>query len=528
MTGISRILALLGGVAVIALAAVLLTGGGKKGYEIKVDMPNAYGVRKNNSVKIAGVNGGKISDLRVDKRDHAILTLKLKEEARPVGKDATITVRPTDLLGERFIALDPGNINDELPAGSTIPSSRVSKPVELDNIINTFSPDVRTKMSLLINEFGIALGGRGTDMNKLLRQLPNNLDQARGLVKEVADENVQLGQIVTRGDSFLRKINTRKGDFGELITQADRALTMVSDNRENLGRTLQTAPAALTQLNGTLSSVRQASGSLGPAADSLRRTAAPLTATLKQLPGFNDSATDTLKAARSAAPAITRLANGITKPVKDLRPTAAAADGILTHSKATTDTIRDRADKDAIWFLQNFSRWFRPRDGLTHMVPANLLIDENYLFGAVDSFTNLNADPAGNGKNNGDGGVTRSKPAPQPQEAPKVEAPSVPTPQAPAATPKLSLPEIKLPKLGDIEKALKDLPKVLEKLPQTLTKGLEKTLDNAGNDVKSLTDGLDKRLKGLGKNNQQQQQPPQQQRQGGSDAMGLFDYLFAP
>ena len=78
-----------------------------------------------------------------------------------------------------------------LPVSSS-PIQNTSTPVELDDILNIFNVDTRTRLRILINEAGIALTGRGPDFSKLLYALPPNLDQARQLLGQIASQNHTL------------------------------------------------------------------------------------------------------------------------------------------------------------------------------------------------------------------------------------------------------------------------------------------------------------------------------------------------
>lgn len=485
-------------VAALAVFAIIFMTG-SDGYTVRAELENAAGVRKNSSVKIAGVPGGKVKEFEITDDDTAIAILSLDENAAPIGEGASIKIRPTDLLGERYIALDPGDRSKPQESNPVVPIEQTAQPVELDQILNVFNADTRARVRLLVNEFGVAMQGRGADFNKLLDELPPGLEDAQELVKEVADENESLERLVTNGDSLLKRINTKRDDFGETIEQADRALTTIADKRERLGETLRTAPGGLAALRDTMDNVRTASASLGPAADSLRRTTVPLTAALKTLPSFEDSAEDTLKAAVTASPAIRKLASGATSPLRSVRPTADALTGLLGESGPAVGSLDRRVMKDAMWFLQNWALGLKGRDGLGHFIGAHVTISGNEFKSIFEGFKEAGT----------------AQPKTEPEETPPTpRAKSEPEKRAaePEAKRKAKLPEVKLPKLKDLPKTLKDLPKKVGELPKDVMKALPK-VDKG---LKDSVDGLGNRLGG------------QQQRQQGSDASGLFDYLFAP
>src|SRR3989442_327425 len=115
------------GAAVVALAIVLLSSGGG-GYIVKAEFHDLGGLRKDSSVKIGGVTGGTVSSISATKRDTAIATFELDSNAAPIGAGASVQVRPTDLLGERYAQLTVGDLSKPQPSGTTIPIQNTSAP----------------------------------------------------------------------------------------------------------------------------------------------------------------------------------------------------------------------------------------------------------------------------------------------------------------------------------------------------------------------------------------------------------------
>ncbi|WP_320671807.1 MlaD family protein [Patulibacter defluvii] len=372
------------------LLAVLLVGwvllsGDDDGYRVEVEFPNAGGLRKNSSVKIAGVPGGTVKALRITDRDTAIATLRLDPDAAPIGRGASAAIRPTDLLGERYVALDVGDQRRPLASGATIPRTRATLPVELDDVLNTFDADTRTRLQVLINEFGVALGSRGKDLAKLLDAMPPSLDDARRLVAEIANENGSLTQLIDQGDRIVASVNGKRDDLTGLIEQADRTLREVAERRASLGRTLDAAPGGLARLRSTLAQLDTTATSLRPAAADLERAAGPLRGTLAALPGFREAATDSLKAATAAAPKVEKLGRDAVAPLQRLVPTLQTLRQVSDTATKPLNQLEKRSFEDALWFLQNWSLATKNRDSLGHFVGAKVSVGTQTLYSILDS-----------------------------------------------------------------------------------------------------------------------------------------------
>jgi phospholipid/cholesterol/gamma-HCH transport system substrate-binding protein len=378
--------------AALALGAVALviviTGGTSSGYRVRAEFRDVDGLRQGSTVKVDGVAAGSVTSLTVTPRSTAMATLTLDPGVGPVGSGASIQVRPTDLLGERYAQLDVGNQSHPLPAGSLIPIARTSVPVDLDDVLNMLNADTRTRLRILINEAGIGLAGRGADFNTLLAQLPPNLGQAQQLLGQVASENVSLQNLITQGNEVTQAVSGKRDDMGHVIDVAGQALDSVAQKQAQLGQTIANAPAALSQLHTTLHEVGAAADAITPAAVSLQQTAGPLTATLRELPPFAGAAAGTLATAKRIAPRLTELGVKAQPPLAALRPTALALQQVTSAAAPILSEEDARGMRDLLWFIENWALALKGRDALGHFVGAELEIDPSILASAVDAFVN--------------------------------------------------------------------------------------------------------------------------------------------
>lgn len=473
----------LGALCLVAFAAggLLLFGGSDDGYVVKAEFDDAGGVRKNGDVKIGEVPAGKVTGVDLGKGDRAIVTMKLDDGVGPIGAGATAHSRPVNLLGEKFVDIDPGDLKRPLRSGTVITRDDTDTAVELDDILNTLQPGTRARLRILVNEAGIALAGRGADFNHLLEELPSGLDESAKFLDAMSSDTQRLERLVDNGDRVLASLARRREDLGRFVESADGALTVTASRRAALNRTLVAAPGGLAELRRTLDELRAAGDDLRPAARNLRTTAGPLAGTLRQLPGFANDARQTLDAATEVAPALNRLGTQGTPTVRRLRPTVENLARFATEMQPISEELGDNGLKQLLRFMNNWASLTKLKDGLGHVFRVRLLLGPD----ALTSDKPKSLLPATRSKQR----TAKAAPAPQAQpEAPK----------APAAKPKL--PELKLPNLPKIP----DVPKLVGEAPK-------KILDA----VPGVTNGLLKQ----DRQSRQTQEDPQ-------DALRLFDYLF--
>jgi ABC-type transporter Mla subunit MlaD len=363
---------LLAGVAAAAAGLVLAGRGGSGGaYTVRAEFADAAGLRGHSQVKVGGVAVGSVESLAVTPRNTALVTLKLSDTR--VGAGARAAIRPVNLLGEKYVDLQPGDQGRRRPSGSLIPRSRTATPVELDQLLDTLDASTRFRLQVLIDESGEALGGRGADFGATLRALPPALDQAGAMVGAFAHDNRVLGRLVTDSDRVIGAMAGQRRDLGALVGTTNSALGAVASRDAELGQTIAEAAPAVAQMRTTLGRLRRAAAALQPAAHGLRTSAPGLAATLRALPGFAVAARPTLRTARSVAPDLTRLGVEATPVVARLRPVAARLDAFGGAFRPVSTTF-DRGVGDLLGFVEGWARAIQVGDGAGHMFRNQLVM----------------------------------------------------------------------------------------------------------------------------------------------------------
>jgi phospholipid/cholesterol/gamma-HCH transport system substrate-binding protein len=349
-----------------AAAAIVLLGRGEDMYRVRAEFKDAGGLRTNSNVRIEGVPVGKVASLEVTDEDSALATLEIDPSAGPVGRGARAHVRAANILGEKYVDLDAGDTRRPAPSGARIPPERTDAPVELDDLLNVLDPDTRSLLSVLINESGIALSGRGADFNRMLAELPPALDQTETLLAEFSADNRALGRLVEKGDRFLASLARERAGLGRFVERAAGAFSTTASRHAELRETVRQAPATVSQLRGSLARLDETGTALGPSAVALRASARPLTAFLRELPPFTTAAVPTLRRADKVAPRLVRLGRRATPVLRRLRPAASELSrfaAIFDPASATLDAMID----DTLAVTEGWARAVQPRDAASHL-----------------------------------------------------------------------------------------------------------------------------------------------------------------
>jgi virulence factor Mce-like protein len=366
--------------AAAVAAAAIITGGGDT-YVLYAQFRDAGGLRQGFTVRIDGAPVGQVAGLRLDSHDRVVAKLSLDKRAAPVGADVRATVRAADLLGEKYVDLQPGDRRRAAPSGSVVPPSRTGLAVELDDFLNAIDVPTQNALRAFISEQGNAFAGRGGDLAGLLSVLPASLDQTGQLLGQFAHDNRALGQLVDESDRVIGVVAHERGALGRLVGAAAGTLGTLASRQRELGRTVARAPALLAATRRALAALEGAAIPLGPAAQGLSSTAPQLTATLHELPTFAAATRPTLDIVRRVAPTLGALGRLGAPVVQALGPLTRTLGTFATAFDPVTKTF-DTGAPDVLGVLEGWARATQARDAASHVFRFGLTV-------SADTFSSL-------------------------------------------------------------------------------------------------------------------------------------------
>ncbi|HET6508351.1 MAG TPA: MlaD family protein [Baekduia sp.] len=313
------------GFALAAAALVLVvfgTGAGddhKGSYKVRAIFSNAFTVIPGEDVKISGVKVGSISDLEVTKDNKAAVVLNITEPGfKDFRKDATCTIRPQSLIGERFVECTPTQPKPEGEAPSPeldriksgagkgqylLPDSQTIKPVDIDLVGNIMRLPYRERLSIIINELGTGLAGNGDALREAIKQADPALEQTDKVLAILADQNKTLAQLAKNSDTVLAPLARQKGKVADFIDKADKTAVASAERRGDIEASLQKLPAFLRQLTPTMQRLGGLADQMTPVLDDLNASAPQLNQFIKQLGPFSQAGIPALKSLGDTADA---------------------------------------------------------------------------------------------------------------------------------------------------------------------------------------------------------------------------------
>ena len=261
------------GIALLVYMSLRLGGiklGGEKGYAVFVEFDSAAGLDPNASVRVAGVEVGRVKSIAL-KDSKAHLELLINPDIK-IGKDFTAVLTTKGLLGEKYLELVPGQPGaPPLKEGDYI--TRTRSYADIDRLIRTMtevSDDVKKITESLSNVLG---GDEG-------EQTVSNI------VRNIEDLTFRLNRIVAKNDEQFENVMRNLSSFTALLNEEGPAITsglrvaiknlndslvrttdnlngMIDENRGNLKEgidNLRTASLSLQQAMDTVNKVAQEAG----------------------------------------------------------------------------------------------------------------------------------------------------------------------------------------------------------------------------------------------------------------------------
>jgi len=255
-----------------------------QGYRLNAEFDQATLLATQADVRISGVNVGKVVSVGLDRRtglSRAVMQIESRYAPRPA--DTRAVLRAKTLLGETYIELTPGSRTaPKLPDGATLPPGQVAPTVQLDQILSTFDPATRRAFQIWQQQEGIALTGRGENLNAALAELypfATNVDRVLAVLNRDSAATTTLLRDTGVVFSALSQSPSQLQGF---ITNSNAVFAATAAQDVALANTVKAFPAFLIQTRSTINRVAQFARFTKPLIDEFRPAAVQLSPALEQ------------------------------------------------------------------------------------------------------------------------------------------------------------------------------------------------------------------------------------------------------
>ena len=232
-------------------------------YRLSVEVPNGNTLVRSNDVRIGGVRVGFVDSIEPvqDPKTgavHAKVDLKLDKNVDPLPRDSTVIVRSRSALGLKYLEIDKGTSDKGYPEGAVLPLKAAHpKPVEIDQVLNTFDEPTRRAIRGNLVGFGDALAGRGPDLNAALGELRPLLDRLEPVARTLADPSTGLERFVRALSDTAAEVAPVAETQAQMFVSLDTTFgALASVARPFIQQTISETPPTLDTLVRTSPPIR--------------------------------------------------------------------------------------------------------------------------------------------------------------------------------------------------------------------------------------------------------------------------------
>ena len=247
---------------------------GKPGFVVHTEFKDANGLQKGNSVRYVGVHVGKVESVKPS-RDGVDVAVKL-EKGTEIPRDSKVTITTDGLLGEKIVAITPGNDKNHLLADGDYIDGTQSK--NMDDMMDS-AGKLMGSADDMVKNINAIIGDEKTQA--AMRGSIQNIDDITGKTSQMMDANAgNIQQITANMAAMTAQMNASMqnldGDGAASANVRATAANMkqITDRFETIAQSMekmttdpQTQANIQTTLNNTAQITTKVNKILGGASD---------------------------------------------------------------------------------------------------------------------------------------------------------------------------------------------------------------------------------------------------------------------
>src|SRR3954468_11747156 len=287
-------------------------------YRFTADFSEAITLQKEADVRIGGVSVGKVKQLSLApdsecQQDPATCnttraTIEIDPQYAPISSDARAILRSKTLLGETYVelttgsqtqpgqpdntnataqssAIDVGQISggdapEPIPEGGHLAQTQVQNQTQIDEIFQGFDEQTRQAFQSWMQNAGLAINGRGLDLNDAFGNLGPFASDARDVLGTLRRQEQSLRTLVhDTGDVFAALTDHDQALAGAIVG-ANRTFGALASQSRALSDTFKIFPTFENESRLTLDRLKPFAEDARPVFHDLRPVARDLSPTL--------------------------------------------------------------------------------------------------------------------------------------------------------------------------------------------------------------------------------------------------------
>lgn len=254
-----------------------ITGGGPSGtIDLTARFGDVSGLVEGDEVRLGGFAVGRVQRIEVVD-GHAVVDFTVDDDVE-VPADSTVAVRWRNLIGQRYLALRPGDARARLADGDHI--DRAEDVVDLGRIVNQLSPLAQAvgpdQVNRIMESLVVAFEGNEGAFDDLvsdLASLAGALDERTVLLSQMQKDYAAIGEAIASRDRQIADMVTNLASVSTTLDATDRLVARALEEfarfaegteqlliraEQDLGAVLQQLPAITGTARADIASIEEA------------------------------------------------------------------------------------------------------------------------------------------------------------------------------------------------------------------------------------------------------------------------------
>ena len=270
-------------------------------YTLYIEAPNAEELVHGAEIHMGGALVGMVSKVTASRGPHgqpiAVIDAQLSKSVEPLPVDTHFAIRLKSSIGEKYLQVTLGHARRTWRNGATVSLGHTSATVDLDQVLDMYTPPTQVGVADTTLGFGQALAGRGSGLNQAIGAFVPLVNELAPVMRNLASPKTNLRGFIDGLGSFASALAPVSRQQAQLYRNLDvtfRSLAGVARPylQDWIAQTPPTFQAVISDgpaIGGFATATGRLFAALRPGLATLPKTAPQLAAALaagvKTLPG---------------------------------------------------------------------------------------------------------------------------------------------------------------------------------------------------------------------------------------------------
>jgi phospholipid/cholesterol/gamma-HCH transport system substrate-binding protein len=218
---------------------------GFRGTTYYAEFSDASGIHKGNIVQVGGIRVGRVSDVTLDE-DRVIVKFEIDDGDVDFGPDSTASIEVLNLLGEKFLDLQPST-EGQLESGGTIPLDNTEAAYD---IVGVFGDLTTTTEEIDTQQLSEALNVVSGTLDGSAPEIAAAFDGIARLSRSVSQRDEQIQTLFESSQQVTKVLERRSDDIVDLMRHSDLVFKELKSRKAAVHRLLVNARVLAIELRG--------------------------------------------------------------------------------------------------------------------------------------------------------------------------------------------------------------------------------------------------------------------------------------